>query len=579
MKNICRLLLFLWTNVLLAQINTQPKDVLVKDAFFQTQEKANQPAPEKVKLIHSDTFAVQADKYNGNPFFLGNVQFSHQGSVLTANEVILYREQNYVKAIGNVRLQNADGSVITANEMEYDGNTQRGIAKGDVLLTDPAQQIKTQKLYYDRLSNKAYFNTGGTITREGNVIYTKTGTYNVSTRIIDLGGNVKINNPDYIVEGENIIQNQITNTATFTGPTTITNRQNPANRVFTESGSYNMNSKEVFLNKNSTIFYNGKTLKGDKMYYNQLTGFGKSEGNVILNDPKERRFIKGGYGEIFEKKDSTMITQKPYAVKILEKDSIYFSSDKILAYQKTDSTLQKKSFLRAFKKGRMFKTNAQARADSISFNETDGVLHLDGKPYLWSGAKQVTGNHIKAYFDTKKENIDSLKVIENAFAINKVDSLNNKDEFHQVKGRVMTVFYENNEIRMAQSLGNAQAITYADSQNEKTKEWERLGIVLSTCGTIEASFEGRRVEIVSCNIGAKSQIYPMSKISKEQRFFPDFNWNTKDRLRKWQDIFEDSPNYPEEVYVSDDSLYDKAQEIIEKERQKNKPKVIKRERR
>lgn len=576
MKKILFIFVFISIHFTFAQINTNPKDALVKDPIFQSQDKTS--TTEKIKLIHSDTFSVQSDKYNGNPFFSGNVQFFHQGSILTANEVILYKEQNFVKAVGNVRLQNADGSIITSNEMEYDGNTQRGIAKDNVSLTDPAQTIKTEMLYYDKTSNKAYFNTGGTITRQGNVIYTKSGTYNILSRIINLGGNVKIDNSDYIVEGDNIIQNQNTNTATFTGPTTITNRAKPNNRVFTESGSYNMNTKEVWLNKNSTIFYNGKTLKGDKIYYHQLTGFGKAEGNVTLYGPKERRYIKGGYGEIFEKKDSAMITQKPYAVKILEKDSIYFSSEKIVAYQKTDSTLQKKSFLRAFKKGRMFKSNAQARADSISFNETDGILHLDGSPMMWSGAKQITGEHIKAYLDTEKQNIDSLKVIGNAFAISKVDSLDNKDEFNQVKGRIMTVYFKNNDISLAQSLGNAQAITYADSQNETTKIGKRLGVVLSTCGTIQADFENRKVEIISCTIGAKQQILPMSKISKDKRFFTDFNWNTKDRLRKWQDIFEDSPNYPEEIYVSDNSLYDKAREAIEKQSKKNQPKVIKRER-
>jgi hypothetical protein len=73
------------------------------------------------------------------------------------------------------------------------------------------------------------------------------------------------------------------------------------------------------------------------MYYNQLTGFGKGEGNVRLDDPKEKRYIKGGYGEIFEKKDSAMITQKPYAVKELKNDTAYIAAEKFLTYQKPDS--------------------------------------------------------------------------------------------------------------------------------------------------------------------------------------------------------------------------------------------------
>lgn len=574
MKKLFLLLLFICVKTF-AQINTQPKDPLVKDPFFTNKTTAPDPAS-KVQHIHSDQFGVEPGKYGGNPFFSGNVQFEHQGSFLNADLVILYRDQNFIKAIGNVVLKNADGSVITANEMEYDGNTERGIARGNVNLTDPAQTIKTQTLYYDRKSNKAYFNTGGTITREGNVIYTNSATYNVSTRIIDLSGKVKIDNPDYIVEGSNIVQNQNTNTATFTGPTTITNRQKPGNYVYTENGSYNMNTKEVFLKKNSRIHYNNKILTGDDMYYNQLSGFGRARGNVTLRDPLEKRYIKGGYGEIFEKKDSAMITEKPYAVKILEKDSAYFGAEKILAYQKTDGTLKKKSFLRAYHKARFFKSNAQARSDSLAFDETDGVLHLHGKPILWSGERQVTGDVIEAYFDTQKEYIDSLKVLGNAFAISKADSANMKDEFNQVKGKVMTVYYKENEIKLAQSLGNAQAITYADSEDEKTKKVERFGVMLSTCGTMEAEFDARTVQIISCNIGAQSDTYPMSLISRERRFFPDFNWNTKDRLRRWQDIFLDTPNYPEKQYTSDNALYDAAQKAVEEEKAKQEAKKPKR---
>ncbi len=571
------LILLLCAQIFSAQITTQPKSPLAKDPFF---KKSTQTAAstENVQLIHSDSFKVDQKKFDGNPYFTGNVKFSHKGSILSADEVILYQDENFVKAIGNVRLENADGSVITAKEMEYDGNTERGIARKNVVLTDPKQTIKTETLYYDRRINQAYFNTGGTIISEGSVMYTNAATYDVSTKIIDFTGNVKIDNPEYTVEGSNIKQYQNTNTAEFFGPTRVINKENPSNYVYTEQGRYLMNSKEVYLNKNSRIHYNGKVLTGDTMYYNQLTGFGRAKDNVTLDDPQENRYIKGGYGEIYEKKDSAMVTQSPYAVKILKKDSMYFSADRILAYQKLDSTGIKKSYLRAYHKGRMFKSNAQARADSISFDETDGILHLNGSPILWSGAKQVTGDKIEAYFNTESEEIDSIKVLGNGFAISKADSLNLKDEFNQVKGRILTVYYENNEIKLAQALGNAQAITYADSEDEKTKEMERLGVVISTCGTIEVLFEERKVQVISCNVGAKSDTYPMSFISKEKRFFPDFNWNTKDRLRTWKDIFVDSPNYEPIVYESDDSLYEQAQQRRREENAKNQPKVEKRTR-
>ncbi len=567
------------SSLIFAQDNQKP---LQKDPYFtpKTVPQKNAPPPEKVKHIHSDELRKDPAKYDGNNYFTGNVQFEHQGSLLNADLVIVYEGQNFVKAIGNVKLQNADGSVITADEMEYDGNTQRGIARKNVVLTDPkGTVIKTETMYYDRVSNQAYYNTGGTINDGKSTTYSKSATYFLATRTIDLSGRVKIEDAQYVLEGDNVVQNQNTNIVNINGPTTIINKKNPKNRIVTDKGNYNTNTKEAFLYKNSKVFYNDKILTGDEMYYNQLTGFGKATGNVTLDDPNEKRWIKGGYGEIFEKKDSAMMTKNPYAVKALEKDSMYFAAEKIISFQKPDSSdaTVKKSFLRAFRKGRFYKSNAQGRADSIAFNETDGVLHMYREPILWSNGKQVTGNKIEAYFNTQKENIDSLKVIGNAFAISKVDSLNMKDEFNQVKGKLMTVYYgEGNNIREAKVIGNAQAITYSDDENTQTKKKERIGISVSTCGIIDAIFEEKALYVVECNIGAASDTFPMSMIEPSKRKFPDFNWNTKDRILKWQDILVDSPNYPEIKYESDTTLYDSAQKVIEDEKAKEEAKKPKR---
>ncbi|MCX8531658.1 OstA-like protein [Chryseobacterium luquanense] len=576
-----RLILFLFlfiSSFTLAQVTPKP---VQRDPYLQNPVK-NQPQKkqpgQKVKIIHADEISKDT-KYDGNRYLKGNVVIEHQGSILSADEVVMYDEENFVKAIGNVKLNNSDGSIITSSEMEYDGNTQKGVARKNVVLTDPKGTIiKTETMYYDRVSNQAYYNTGGTINDGKSTTYAKSATYFLTTRTIDLTGRVKIVDKDYTLEGDNVVQNQNTNIVTINGYTVITNNKNPKNRIVTDKGTHNMNTKESFLTKNSRIYYNDKILTGDEIYYNQLTGFGKATGNVTLDDPLEKRYIKGGYGEIFEKKDSSMMTKEPYAVKILEKDSIYFASEKILTYQKPDTAdiTKKKSYLRAFKKARIYKSNAQGRADSIAFNETDGIMHMYKDPILWSGEKQVTGDKIEAYFNTKTEYIDSLKVIGNGFAIAKVDSLNLVDEFHQVKGRLMTVYYEGQDIKEIKVIGNAEAITYADEDNKKTEVKERIGITLSTCGIIGALFEGRFLQIISCSVGAAAKTYPMSKIAPDQKKFEDFNWNTKDRIRKWQDILVDSPNYQEIKYEANDTLFNKVKEAADKEKAKEEAKKPKR---
>ena len=133
-------------------------------------------------------------------------------------------------------------------------------------------------------------------------------------------------------------------------------------------------------------------------------------------------------------------------------------------------------------------------------------------------------------------------------------------------------------MKLAKVIGNAQSITYADSEDQKTKKIDRLGVSISNCGEIEALFEDRKIQILACNIGAQGEIYPMSKIAPEKRKFPDYNWNTKDRPLKWEDILVDTPNNEEKQYETDDTLFRKAEEIRLKEEEKRKPKTIKRDR-
>lgn len=565
------LIIFLFCSWGNAQV--QPNSTVIKDPFFNKPATGQQEASQKVRNINADTFGVDPEEYNGNTVFSDNVVFEHQGSVLSADKVVWFQKENFLKAIGNVVLTTTEGTKITAKEMEYDGTTQRGIARKDVVLTDPKQTIKTEILYYDRIPNTAYFNTGGTITNADTSMYTNSATYYINSKDINFVGKSTIETKDYTIVSDNIKTNETTKLSQFFGPTTIRSKKNYGNYIYTEQGDSSDITGIANLNKNSRIHYNGKILTGDKLVHNRNTGFGKGIGNVMLDDPKEKRYIKGGYAEAYEKKDSAIVTEKPYLVKILTKDSLYIAADKFISYQKPDSTKIKKSYLRAFHHVRVFKTNLQARADSLSANETDGQMHLIGKPIAWSGTKQISGDEIKAYMNTKTEKMDSVKILGNAFAISKADSLNLKDEFNQIKGKWMAIYFKDGDIDIAKSIGNAQSILYADDTDQKTKEVTRIGVRVSISGEIEAQFIEKKLEVVTYNIGAQSDVYPMSKISREKRFFPDFNWNSKDRLQKWTDIFLDTPNYEEIIYDSDNLLFDKAEEQRIKLEEKNKPKT------
>ena len=110
------------STIAFAQIdNINPKEPLVKDSYFKKETNVPISPGKKVEFKHSDLTLRKPEMYGGNPFFTGNVQFEHQGAMLTADRVIFYEKENFAKAIGNVLLVTSDGNRITSNEMEYDG--------------------------------------------------------------------------------------------------------------------------------------------------------------------------------------------------------------------------------------------------------------------------------------------------------------------------------------------------------------------------------------------------------------------------------------------------------------------------
>src|SRR5690606_31127423 len=189
--------------------------------------------------------------------------------------------------------------------------------------------------------------------------------------------------PDYRINSDKMIMNQATDITDFLGRTIITDRKNPRNYIVMPEGggTFNKRTGEAFLKKRSTVYRDGKELWGDEMYFNDKTGCGWAKGNVLIDDPEEKRFIRGEYGEAFRELDSAFVTGNAYAVKALSSDSLYFHADTIMAVQRKDST----RVLTAYFNARFFISNAQRKSHSVFYNESMGSLSSFPNPIMWSG--------------------------------------------------------------------------------------------------------------------------------------------------------------------------------------------------
>ncbi|MDR1877356.1 MAG: organic solvent tolerance protein OstA [Flavobacteriaceae bacterium] len=492
------------------------------------------PKPEHVKLINADLEEVNELVFDGNMVYSGNVIAEHETSRLESDSVIYFQDRNFIEARGNVHFTDKQSDLV-CDILTYDVPTRTAIAYDHVKLVTPDQTVETDKLIYDANADIAYFDNWGTVYRGQNVTKTKIGKYYVKQNRIELGENSTLESPEYVIYGSDIKYDTQTGIADFNQFTRISNKNDPTVFVTGTTGTYHTKTKESYLKNDGRVHYQGKILSGDDLYFNELTGFGKGIKNVKLDDPKEKRYLIGDYGEVFRFKDSAMVTGRPYMVKILTKDSLYIHSDTLIAIQNKD----KKSTIRGFHNGRLFKSNISGKSDSLVYHETIGRIDFYKNPVFWStGGRQLTADTLSAYLNVQTQAIDSIYGREHAFVISKVDSLSLKFEFNQAKGRMLHAYFQDEELDLVDLQGNAESITYVEEES-KTKGKERTGIAKSICGILQGEFIERKMDIVSCRINAESKIYPESKIPERQRFLTEFDWRDEERLRKWDDIFPD----------------------------------------
>src|SRR5690606_33945066 len=189
--------------------------------------------------------------------------------------------------------------------------------------------------------------------------------------------------------------------------------------------------------------YENRILEGDSLYFNRNTSFASATNNIKVTDTLNNSVIKGHYAEVYRDRDSVFITKRALAISLQEKDSVFIHADTLMVTGKPENRI-----IRGFYDVRLFKSDMSGKSDSIHVQETTGLTKMLGNPVIWSGINQLTGDTIHLLSNPETEQLDTLKVFDNAFMIQE-DSLGG---YNQIKGKELIGLFENNELHKADFL-------------------------------------------------------------------------------------------------------------------------------
>ena len=485
-------------------------------------------AKQQIEIVYAGTLTIDNVKYPGATIFNSDndrkVQFRHQGMDIWCEVAVLYQKTNQVKAFGDVFIQQGDSLKMNSNYIEYNGDTKVALARENVQLRNEKMTLETQELFFDRNKQEAYYLNYGKISDEENVLTSREGRYFVTPKKSQFTSQVKITNADFEVNSLTLDYYHTTGHIYMFGPTTVTGKDYVA---YGEKGFYDSKREQGYFMDKARIDYDHKILTGDSLYFDKFKNFASATNHIIIRDTINKTLVKGHYGEVHKAKDSMYITKRALVISEVEKgkDSIYIHAKRIMVTGKVGQRV-----IRAYPNARIYKTDIQGKCDSIHSQQSTGLTQLIGKPIVWSGKSQMTGDHIHLLANTQTEKLDSLKVFDNAFLIEK-DSLGTG--YNQVKGKTLKGKFLENKLNNVNLYQNTEVIYYAYNDQQ-----ELVGINKSKCSRIRLNFDNnQQIEEVIFYTDVEGGIYPENKISKQEVRFPNFNWRGEEMLSRKEDIF------------------------------------------
>lgn len=462
----------------------------------------------------------------------GQVYIVHEGIEMWCDQAYLYTTDNFVRAYGNVYLSQGDSLNMRSQYTEYNGNTQLALARGNVQLNDPQTTLNSEVVYFDRVRQQAYYDTGGIVKDSASTLNSTIGRYNTETKTYQFQDNVHVQNPDYELFSERVDFHSETGDSYLYGPSTIVGDNS---KIYSERGFFQTRKNQGYFIKNARVDYDNRTLYGDSIFFDRNRNFASATNNIRVYDSINQSRITGHYAEVYKERDSVIITKNPIIASKREKDSIFVNANQIIITGKVEQRI-----INAYPDARFLKLDSLGieepmggKADSIHLDEAKGIMKLLRKPIVWSGENQMTGDTIQLIYNTQSKQMDTLKVYNNAFLI-QPDTLS--DGYNQIKGQHLIGLFTDNQIDTIKINRNTEVLFYTRDEKDSL-----IGIDKTLSSAIEIYVKDNDIQGVKFLRNAEGKLYPESKLPANARRLPGFNWRGEERIKEVRDLLKDKP--------------------------------------
>lgn len=504
-----------------------------------------------VVIRQNDTVQIFADslRYNGllkTTDLYGEVILVN-GSQSLYTKKLHYDLNSSIASYNTPATLKSRSTVLKSQRGFYFVNENMAHFAGQVRLSDPEIQLQSDSLHFNTKTQTAYFVAPTLIEKKDRKIYCESGYYDVDDEKAVFGGNPQFQEQDrkasaqtmiydgrlheitlldrvkYIsnkdrLEGDSLFYNEVTRVMTLLGKGSIT----------TENGTL-YSSKKLVYNDSSGVFTtlgratlqdSSNHLEADQIFKEDETGNLIATGNVYWLDTLNDASIQ--CDSLHMDRETNRVTAVGEGRQPIFKsfqnttDTLFLKADTLIAYQ-ADSISKAKS-IQAFHDVSVYRSDLQARCDSLTYHEKDSLFTLYDQPVIWSDTSQFFADTIKLL--QSGNHIKSLFLIQNAMIVNSPDL----KYFNQIKGRRVRADFDSSNLSIVDVAGNAEAIYYILDDDQAY-----IGVNKIICSNILVRFGNNQVDRIYFYTSPNGTMHPMLNTDHEALKLKGFKWLNADR--------------------------------------------------
>jgi lipopolysaccharide export system protein LptA len=478
----------------------------------------------------------------------GAVRLRQGNTYFDCDSCVINNDNNTFEAWGRVHINDSDTTDVYSNHLLYLTRSKVAFLDGNVRLTDGKATLTTPSLEYDVDTKIGIYKNGGRVVNRSTVLTSREGYYYADLKDVYFKNNVVLKDPAYDLRTDSLLYNTESETARFIAMTFI--KDSTGRSIETREGFYNLKTGQAEFGRRPVIKDGAVTITGDNVATDEKTGISQVMGNAVIIDTAQGTIIMGGLIYRDAKKEQTLATRKPLMIIRQENDSIYITADTLFTARLSDlhgtrdtlitdtlqgTTVVKKEnvedstnrYFEAFRNVRIFSDSMQAISDSLFYSFRDSTFRLFQNPVVWAKESQVTGDTILLF--TKNKKPQRFEVFEKSFLVNQADP----GVYNQVKSSRMDGYFVEGNIDSVRARGFAECIYFIQDEDSAY-----TGINESKSDIIDIFFRQKELFKVVFRSDVTGTIWPIRQKDPKAMRLDSFQWLDDRRPKTKYELYE-----------------------------------------